>query len=456
MPRTATFSDDSVLKDCTIWEKINLLGPWVHGRFDLGGGVVIESPNAAQQRRLEWIRDALVAHLVAAGYSGSSRKLTLLDIGCNAGFFTMELQRRFGFQKAVGIDPRERNIRKARFVQQRLRVPGVEFRTGDVFSGELERGKCFDVVLFLGVLYHLDDPVRALRVLHAVTEGLLLLETSLFSAEPPRLLPLWPQPRGFELLAVEYEEAVNDGSVVHPGIVQWPTLGALRMMLEHEGFDRIDVLRDGRTASPPMSMVVVAARPRRITGAAANSALVNRLEAERREREWRDWAECLPLKIARYFFRAFTGAKDDPVKERLPDVWSCAVWKLYRAPGSMQRYVRWVMRRLLRMRDPAWMFSRFRFAPRQRSRYEYSRALFAAGMCEEAAVLLTPLFQQPNVEWEIVYKTHFLDCQIQVALDNKAAAKKSLRKSLFANPDYTLALDAAAALGVELPVRVTT
>ena len=141
MSGTATFSDDSVLRDCTIQEQINLLGPWVHGRFDLGGSVVIESPNAVQQRRLEWILCGLVAHLEAAGYSGSSRNLTLLDIGCNAGFFTIELQRRFGFQKALGIDPRERNIRKARSVQQRLRVPGVEFRTGDVFSGELERGK---------------------------------------------------------------------------------------------------------------------------------------------------------------------------------------------------------------------------------------------------------------------------------------------------------------------------
>lgn len=218
-------------------EQINLLGPWVHGRFDLGHGLFIQPPHPMHEHRLNWMLDTIVAHLRSAGFDRHASQLTLLDVGCNAGFFTMELQRRFGFRKAVGIDPRPRNIRKAQFVQRHLQVPGVDFRIGDVLA-EGFTSEPFDVVLFLGVLYHLDDPLLALRALRQITTERLLIETSLLSTEPVRLKTLWPQPRDFELMAIEYEESVNDGSAARTGIVQWPSLGALRMLIGACGVPR--------------------------------------------------------------------------------------------------------------------------------------------------------------------------------------------------------------------------
>src|SRR5688572_8355757 len=119
--------EEPLLSTCSIQEQINLLGPWVHGRFDLGNGITIESSNPAQHSRLLWMIDTLTQYLIATGYENRASELTILDIGCNAGFVTSELQRRFKFKRAVGVDPRERNIRKARFVQQYLKVPGLEF-----------------------------------------------------------------------------------------------------------------------------------------------------------------------------------------------------------------------------------------------------------------------------------------------------------------------------------------
>lgn len=88
---------------------------------------------------------------------------TVLDIGCNAGFYCFEMKRR-GALRVVGIDFDESYLAQARFA---AKVTGldIEFRKMSVFEiGSL--GERFDLVLFLGVFYHLRHPLLALDLLH--------------------------------------------------------------------------------------------------------------------------------------------------------------------------------------------------------------------------------------------------------------------------------------------------
>jgi tRNA (mo5U34)-methyltransferase len=108
---------------------------------------------------------------------------SVLDVGAWDGFFSFEAERR-GAARVVALDtfswqPRGAGTGKAGFELARRalgsEVEDVEVEVMDISPETV--GGSFDVVLFLGVLYHLRHPFLALEKLRAVTSELLILET---------------------------------------------------------------------------------------------------------------------------------------------------------------------------------------------------------------------------------------------------------------------------------------
>ncbi len=100
---------------------------------------------------------------------------TALDIGCNAGFYTFELARRGAV--VTGIDHDEHYLRQARWaavqhgVQER-----VQFGRQSVY--DLARSAArYDLILFMGVLYHLRHPLLALDLVAEHAQKLVVLQT---------------------------------------------------------------------------------------------------------------------------------------------------------------------------------------------------------------------------------------------------------------------------------------
>src|ERR671938_1521351 len=138
-----------------IQQHIRELGPWFHN-LTLGGVQTAPQHFLGDYPRVKWQRfaDALPADL---------RGQTVLDIGCNAGFYALEMKRR-GAERVLGIDSDEEYLAQARFAAE---VSGldIEFRRLSVYDvGSI--GMRFDVVLFMGVLYHLRHPLLALDLIH--------------------------------------------------------------------------------------------------------------------------------------------------------------------------------------------------------------------------------------------------------------------------------------------------
>src|SRR5207249_11310632 len=90
------------------------------------------------------------------------RGATVLDIGCNAGFYSIEMKRR-GAGRVVGIDSDESYLAQARFAAE-VTGADIEFRRMSVYRVADLRER-FDLVLFMGVLYHLRHPLLALDLL---------------------------------------------------------------------------------------------------------------------------------------------------------------------------------------------------------------------------------------------------------------------------------------------------
>ncbi|HLG70013.1 MAG TPA: TIGR04290 family methyltransferase [Chloroflexota bacterium] len=152
----------------TLHRDVEQLGPWFHN-LRLGQDSSLQT---APQHPLGdfpanfW---QFFAHVLPGDLTGKS----VLDVGCNAGFYSFEMKRR-GAARVLGIDSEPLYLRQARFAQQQLGVD-VEFRQLDVYDvGQVEER--FDLVLFLGVFYHLRHPLYALeQVVERVAPGGLLL-----------------------------------------------------------------------------------------------------------------------------------------------------------------------------------------------------------------------------------------------------------------------------------------
>jgi tRNA (mo5U34)-methyltransferase len=99
-----------------------------------------------------------------------------LDIGCNAGFYTFELARRGADVLAVDVD--EHYLRQARWAARELDLEArVEFRRTGVYELAALDVEPFDVVLFLGVLYHLRHPLLALDIVSKLSGDVVVVQT---------------------------------------------------------------------------------------------------------------------------------------------------------------------------------------------------------------------------------------------------------------------------------------
>ncbi|PYE83680.1 TIGR04290 family methyltransferase [Pseudoroseicyclus aestuarii] len=158
----------------TLARRIADLGPWFHN-LRIGGQQTAPEHFLGDYPQFKWEG---FAHVVPADLSGK----TVLDIGCNAGFYAMEMARR-GAARVVGIDSDPHYLAQARFAAQTEGLE-IEFRELDVYH-VAELGERFDLVIFMGVLYHLRHPLLALDLLHehVVGEHLLFQSMQRGSAE---------------------------------------------------------------------------------------------------------------------------------------------------------------------------------------------------------------------------------------------------------------------------------
>lgn len=138
---------------------------WFH-TIDLGHGIV--TPGRVDPRRQTLPRLGLPADL-----SGK----TVLDIGAWDGFFSFEAERR-GAKRVPATDSHAWYTRKPAFELARRALDSrVEDLDIDVMDLAPEKIGTFDLVLFLGVLYHLRHPMLALEKVFGVTGEHLILET---------------------------------------------------------------------------------------------------------------------------------------------------------------------------------------------------------------------------------------------------------------------------------------
>lgn len=215
--RPGGLSDDEV-------SKIFARHAFWHYTYEFEGGLSFSahhndpSPRTdAPDRPLQRFRH-FMPYLVGSP-NGSLEGKRVLDIACNSGFWSLQCAL-LGAQ-VVGFDARSELIEQANLVKSIVGIDNVEFRVLDFWDMNPQSlDGTFDIVLNLGILYHLPKPLEALELTRAMAKDRILLDTGIHQSSNPVIKLRWEEPTDIR--------NANDS-----GIVAFPSKSAVELMLRH-------------------------------------------------------------------------------------------------------------------------------------------------------------------------------------------------------------------------------
>ena len=155
-------------------QRIGELGPWFY-EFDLGkyGHTTSELP--ADVLPIHQTRLAMVERAVDEHFRGRLDRVRCLDVGCHEGFYSVAMARK-GVREVHGVDVRASSLEKARFVTGALGLRNVTYEERNC-EALYTKAAPYELCLFLGILYHLENPMLCLRNISRITSELCIVET---------------------------------------------------------------------------------------------------------------------------------------------------------------------------------------------------------------------------------------------------------------------------------------
>lgn len=225
-------------------QRVKELGPWFYD-FDLGryGHTTSDLPPEVQpihQTRLDMVESVVDQH-----FRGRIQDVRCLDVGCHEGFYSVAMARK-GMREVRGIDVRAASLAKARFVADAL---GLENLTYDERNAEDIGPETapYDLCLFLGILYHLENPILCLRNISRITRDVCIVETQVVDEVEGTAewgAQAWTRPyHGILALIDESGEFFNQNAETGASpIATCPSPKALEFMLRQAGFRRTEMV----------------------------------------------------------------------------------------------------------------------------------------------------------------------------------------------------------------------
>lgn len=199
-------------------------------------------------------------------YLGPDKQaFSVLDLACHQGWFAYKLAS-IGFASVLGIDARQSHVDDSNLISSIFTMQQLSFQQGDIHELTSERLGKFDVVSMLGLLYHLENPVGALRVCRELCQNVCIIETQVVPGmsgfvDYGSYQYVRPLKGSFGIIDEMGDTDGPEASVT--GICLVPSLDALMWLLEKVGFSSAVVIEPPEDAYEQLrhhKRVMVAAR----------------------------------------------------------------------------------------------------------------------------------------------------------------------------------------------------
>lgn len=212
--------------------------------FKLPNGRTTPSYDGGWLDGIHHTRSKMLDSVLDRCFHGRENQLNAIDLACHQGWFSCQLAQR-GFGRVLGVDARAEHIADASLIRDALGLAQIELQQGDVHQIDTAALGQFDVCLLLGLIYHLENPVGALRVARALTKQLLVVETQVV----PNMSGMvdygsyqFVRPLKGSFGIIDETDDTHGPEASTTGICLVPSLEALLWILGKLGFSRVEVL----------------------------------------------------------------------------------------------------------------------------------------------------------------------------------------------------------------------
>jgi tRNA (mo5U34)-methyltransferase len=212
--------------------------------FKLPSGGTTPTYGTGELDPIHHTRSAMLEAALQAEFGADRGALSAVDLACHQGWFSAQLAQS-GFGRVIGVDARPEHVADAGLIRDALRLPQIELIEADVHALDTRALGTHDLVLCFGLIYHLENPVGALRVARALTQRLCIVETQVVPG-----LTGWvdygsyrfvrPLKGSFGIIDETGETHGPEASTT--GICLVPSVEALVWIMDRIGFKRVEVL----------------------------------------------------------------------------------------------------------------------------------------------------------------------------------------------------------------------
>lgn len=239
-------------------EYINALAPYDHGVWsgNLSDGNYVEvGKNALFKERSYWLLDNIINLLLKEFTYEDLKNMTILEVGSYDGWILTNLCERIQFKEAIGVEPREKNIKKGQLGRKLSGIkPKCKFIKGSVSDIEKKfKGKKFNIVMCLGMIHHVNSTYETILKLGNMAYDICILDTMIIPELKNDIKLIEPfvntkdivyqnEKQDWSIAAFKYESPYGDGSTNNLGIVNLPTQTLVNMSLKLSGFDDLKII----------------------------------------------------------------------------------------------------------------------------------------------------------------------------------------------------------------------
>ena len=205
-----------------------------------------------------------IMKVVNEGVSGEFKGKRILDVGCLEGYFAAECALQGA--EVLGIEGKLINVKKCEFVKSVLGIDNLQVVQDDALAVTQERYGSFDVVLALGLLYHLDDPFTFLGNMSNLCTGFAVIDSLIAFDEATESVGADWKPelsslreftyrdttyvgrlyREFESHATQLEKDLSRMTSLQNELSVWLTEPSLVQLMRDVGFEQVEKLVYGR------------------------------------------------------------------------------------------------------------------------------------------------------------------------------------------------------------------
>ena len=213
--------------------------------FELPSGEVTECYLEDPTMAVHSTRLSMLGSVLNARYHGKWHTSSAVDLACHEGYFACQLAAKG--VKVTGLEARQEHVDDANLIAKGMQLDDkFHAKCVDIHDVTAKAQGEFDIVLMLGLIYHLENPVGAIRTAYSLTQDVCFIETQV----APNLSGQidWgnyqfvkPMKGSFAVVDETYE--VDGPEMSQTGICLAPSIEALVWIMQTIGFKNVAVIK---------------------------------------------------------------------------------------------------------------------------------------------------------------------------------------------------------------------